>query len=151
LVTATHDVTAARRLESIAVDVSRGKNIDLASATQLVAQVEVGRYKGLISLGIATKEQVAGFKSSTEALDLLSRTYGGQAAAYAETFAGKQKVVGAELKDMGASLGEAVVPQLEHLVSAGIAGAHMFQTLDDATAGVLGKATLLTAALPIAA
>src|SRR5207248_2492681 len=70
--------------------------------------------------------------------------YGGQAAAYADTFAGKQDVLKAKAEDAGVALGKIETDAIQHLAAATLTGVRTFQSLNRETDGVLGKMTLLT-------
>lgn len=84
LVQATNDVDLSLSQMGLAMDIARGRGIDLASATKIVIAADQERFTALKRLGIqidenATKESV---------LADLQAKYAGQAQAYAETNAG---------------------------------------------------------------
>lgn len=150
LLPVTHDTAKAMELEATAADLARGRHADLDTATTALVRTEGGRYTLLGRLLGLSKQQVDSIHNETEAVALITSLYGGQASAYAETFAGKQKILGAELKDMGASLGEVIVPALEQTISVGVGATHVFTDLNTASHGFVGQISLVAAGLPIA-
>jgi hypothetical protein len=140
LIPATHDVGKAIGLQGLAMDIARQKGIDLGTATQTLVQVEAGRYTSLLKSGILTKQQVAGFKSSADAVKALASVYGGAASRYAETFAGKQAALNAELQNFKEKVGGLAIPSLTRLADT---GAGVLGFLNEATdkTNVFGKAT----------
>lgn len=150
LVTATRSVGKAQADVAIAADISRARNIDLTSATDILVKVEAGRYTQLTRLGLATKEQVAGFHNSAEAVQFLADKFKGQASAYADTFSGKLQVLRATGEDLAVTIGQAIVPQIEHLASGAVSLVSGFESANEATGGLLGKIALGAAALPLA-
>jgi hypothetical protein len=140
LIPATHDVGKAIGLQGLAMDIARQKGIDLGTATQTLVQVEAGRYTALLKSGILTKQQVAGFHSSADAVKALASVYGGAASRYAETFAGKQAALNAELQNFKEKVGGLAIPALTRLADTGTG---VLGFLNDATdkTNVFGKAT----------
>lgn len=149
LVLATKDVGKATGLMGLSADIARARNLDLSTATDLLVKVEAGRYTQLGRLGIATKEQIAGFHSSADAVQFLTDKFKGQAGAYADTFAGKLEVLKATAEDFGIKVGQVVIPQIEHLATGLVAGVDAFQSANDATGGFLGKLTVAATAIPV--
>lgn len=117
LVLATHDVSKAIKEQQVAADLAAGRNISLASATDLLVKVESGHYTQLARLGIATKEQIAGFKNSADAVAFLSDKYKGAAARAADTFAGRLRVLQATLEKTAADIGDKLLPIIEDLAT----------------------------------
>lgn len=101
LVTATGNQETSVRDLSLAMDIARGRNIDLAAATDIVIKASMGNVGALRRLGI----QIDKGATSTEILTTLQERYAGQADAYASTTAGKfetaQKKVNNLLEDAG--------------------------------------------------
>ncbi len=58
LAQATHDVTKAQQLASLAMDVSAGSGQSLESVSKLIAKAQSGQVTGLAKLGIQTKQTV---------------------------------------------------------------------------------------------
>ena len=100
---------------SLAEDIARGRHIDLEAATQLLVKVQTGHVSLLGRLGINTKDATGATISQQDAIEKLTALYGGNASAYADTFAGKMKVIGAEGEDIAKSIGLVVIPVVEKL------------------------------------
>lgn len=147
---ATHDAEKAQRLMSLAADTARATNSDLATATQLLVNIEAGRFKGLAKLGISTKDAAGNTITATEAFRRLNEVVGGQGAAFAGTFQGKLASLRAEADRLEVTLGEALIPKIEALASGTLGAIHGFERANSATDGFLGKAVALGAALPVA-
>jgi hypothetical protein len=132
------DVDQALNATSIAADVARAKNIDLATATNLVIRASLGQSKSAKALGVdvaasttnidqlrattknATAEQIKNAKaadlqaSKTSYLDAIQQKYQGNAARYLQTSAGKQALFNAELQQSEEIVGQALLPTLNH-------------------------------------
>lgn len=118
LVRATGDVGKSTRDLGIAADIAAGQHISLDAAVGILVKTEGGRYGGLSrTLGLS-KETIASFHTTGEAVDFLSGKYKGSAAAAAETFQGKIKVLTAQLQDIGIKIGVVLIPIIEKLVTA---------------------------------
>ncbi len=112
LVRRTGDVTKAMRLNAIAVDVARGRNISLESASSLVTRASLGMAGALRRVGIAAREGA----SATELLELLQRKYAGSAERYGQTAAGAQQRFQVALENTQEVIGTAVLPALTGLL-----------------------------------
>jgi Skp family chaperone for outer membrane proteins len=102
LVGATHDVTKAFQVQSVAMDLARFKGITLSDATDALLRVEGGSYRILKSLGIALREGA----TQTEALAAVEKIAGGQAQKYAETDLGKLDAALARVDDSQEEFGK---------------------------------------------
>jgi predicted nucleic acid-binding Zn-ribbon protein len=110
LVPVTKDAGQATSLMGLAADIARGRHIALMDAVNLLVKVENGRVNLLQRIGINTKDVTGATISSTEAIDRLSKMYGGQGAAYASTFQGRLDVMNASLDKMAVNIGQALLP-----------------------------------------
>lgn len=134
LVTATKSPTQALNLMGLAADIARGRNMDLASASQLLVKVETGHVSLLGRLGIATKDAAGNTITQEQAVQRLTQLYGGDASRYAETFTGKVQALKAASENLGARLGMVLVPALTDVldvmntIGGGVAGVvHWFE------------------------
>src|SRR5205814_10570819 len=93
----------------------------------------------------------AGFHSTADAIALLTKAYGGQAQAYADTFAGKLSVLKAKAEDLGKDLGLKLIPAVEGVTSGLLSGVQGLESANAATGGYLGKVALVAAGVPLAA
>jgi len=108
----TGDVTKATKLNNLAMDLSRAKNIDLTTASNLVSMALSGSGKALLQYGIVIKDSA----TPMEALSTLQDKVGGQADAFASTFAGNMAVMKVETDNLKESIGNALLPVLTDML-----------------------------------
>jgi hypothetical protein len=111
LVRATKDVESAHRLQGIAADLARGRNMDLVAASQLVTRVNGGM--------IGTARRLLPFidkqATSTQALAEVQRRYAGSATAYADSAAGAQARLNVAIHQTEETIGTALLPTITSL------------------------------------
>lgn len=115
LVTATHNVTKAQRLASLAMNVSAGTGKSLESVSFALAKAQSGNVSGLARLGIATKDAAGKTKSLHDITRDLAKTYSGQAATAAHTAAGRFNRVKLELSEAAETIGYKLLPVADDL------------------------------------
>lgn len=140
LIRRTGDVGKATDLMGTAIDLARGRGIDLALATGIIIRALNGQVGSLRRAGIeavkvttntdalrasgekATAAQVAQAKAldavaTQEGIIAAVRAkYGNAAAAYLDTEAGKQALLNARMKESEAVIGRALTPAYDHLL-----------------------------------
>ena len=103
----TDDEATIKEATKATLDLAAAKGMDLVSKTLGSSTNALSRY------GI----EVTGAVGSTERLDSLTKniaqTFGGQAAAQAETFSGKMSQMGNAAGDLGEQIGKLLVPGIE--------------------------------------
>lgn len=109
----TGDVNDAQKLLQVTMDLSRAKHIDLATATNLVNLALSGSGRALLQYGIIIKDAA----TPLEALGILQSKVGGQAQAFADTFAGKMQVMKTMTEELREAIGNAFLPVLTDLLS----------------------------------
>lgn len=111
----TKDVTQSLKLNQVAMDLSRAKNIDLADASKMVNLVLSGNGKALKDYGIILKEG----QSPLQALGELQKQVAGQSEAFSKTIDGSMQVLGVTFgnlqESIGGALATAIQPALEGL------------------------------------
>ena len=110
-VRATKNVEGAQRLQAIAADVARGRNMSLIAATQLLVRVQAGQVGSLRRLGIEVAKGVTG----TQALEQVQRQYAGAAVAYSNSAAGAQDRFNIALHHTEETVGTALLPVITNL------------------------------------
>ena len=120
LAVATGDVGEAQSLASLAMDVSAGTGRDLSSVSLALAKAQQGNLSGLQRLGIATKDASGETKTLEQVTADLAKTYGGDAAAAADTVAGRQRKLAVAMSELGEKIGSAVLPAMQKLTDIGI-------------------------------
>ena len=104
LLAATHDVTEAQQIQSVAMDLARFKHIDLATATEALTKVEAGSYRILKGLGI----ELAKGATQTEALAAVEGVAKGAVEDFAATNEGKLLVSQVKVNDAMEKMGSKI-------------------------------------------
>ncbi len=112
LVTSTHDVAEATRLNAIAMDFARLKNIDLATAANIIGKVHDGNVSILTRYGISVEKGA----TATQALAQIQTQSADQAQTYADTSAGGLARLKDAFSETVESIGTIVIPMMESLV-----------------------------------
>ena len=154
LVTITGSGSAALGALGTAADLARYKHISLTDASLQLGKAASGNTRALKELGISTKDLPAHFGSTgTEAsrlstvMGLLNPKIGGQAAAAASTFGGKIDVLKAQVTNLSAKLGTALIPIMSKVVGWAIQGFNWFTKLPGPMKMIIGVALGAAAAL----
>lgn len=117
LITATGSVTQSTKLMAMAADYARYKNIDLGTASTILARGTQGSVKAFKELGITLDTHISKNAAITKAFDQLNQKIGGQATEYTKTFKGEVAATTAQLQLTGEKIGSAVLPVLTKLIS----------------------------------
>jgi hypothetical protein len=143
LAVSTKDTGEAQRLLSLALDISKGKGIELETVANALGRAQDGNTTALGRLGLGLSKAELSTLSFTEVQAKLSELYGGAAAANAETFQGKIDRLKVGFDEAKESLGVALLPQVEKFITflndVGV------PTLNGFIAGLTGDAGLSTA------
>ena len=116
LVTVTGDINAAQKLQQIALDTSAGTTKSLTTITDGFVRALNGNLGAFKRLGISLDETIIKNKDLDAAFAQLSKTFGGQAAARAETFEFRMLRLSLAFDQALDSLGYALIPVLEDFV-----------------------------------
>jgi len=116
LVTGTKDITTATKALSLAQDIAIGSNKSLSEVSDALAKAYGGNMKGLQALSPEIKAMIKDGASLDEVMSVLSGTFGGQAAAAADTAAGKFKILKNSLDETKESIGAALLPVVEKVL-----------------------------------
>lgn len=109
----TGDVNRSLELNALAADIARARQIDLATAGDLVAKVAGGNIGILSRYGIAIEKGA----DATRALGELQRIFAGQARAYGESNAGAAERAAVAWENAREELGEKLMPALAALAT----------------------------------
>lgn len=107
----SQSVTHALELEALAMEVARGRKIDLAAATEIVIKAQMGKIGALSKLGIELDKDA----TATQALAALQEKYGGQSAKYAEGSAGAIFRMKDSIDEWKESIGSALGPAQQYV------------------------------------
>ena len=117
LAVSTKDTGEAQRLLSLALDISKGKGIELETVANALGRAQDGNTTALGRLGLGLSKAELATLSFTEVQTRLSDLYGGAAAANAETFQGKIDRLKVGFDEAKESLGVALLPQVEKFIT----------------------------------
>jgi hypothetical protein len=117
LAVSTKDTGEAQRLLSLALDISKGKGIELETVANALGRAQDGNTTALGRLGLGLSKAELSTLSFTEVQAKLSELYGGAAAANAETFQGKIDRLKVGFDEAKESLGTALLPQVEKFIT----------------------------------
>ena len=115
LVRSTQDVTKAQKLQQLALDIAAGTGKDLAAVTEALGKAYDGNLGALKRIGVPLDENIVKTKDFDAAVKALSETFAGQAAAAAETFAGRMQRVQIAVDEAKEQIGFALLPFMEKL------------------------------------
>lgn len=110
LAQSTKDITEAQKLTSLAMDVSAGSGKSLKTVSEAMAKAYAGNMGALSRLGVRIKDANGEQMSFNEVTKEMAKTFGGQAAAAADSAAGKfdrLKLIYDETKE---SIGAKLIP-----------------------------------------
>ncbi len=111
LIRGTGDVNKALKLNALAADVARGRNLGLVQSAQLLVRVNAGQIGSLRRLGIQVDKNATG----AQALAQVQRQYAGAAEAYGKTAAGVQARLTVAIEDTEKAIGRALLPTVVKL------------------------------------
>ncbi|AGK96808.1 transglycosylase SLT domain-containing protein [Clostridium pasteurianum] len=97
-------------------NLAAGTNMDLTSASNLLAQAYNGKYTQLMKLGIVTKEQVKNGISYQQVLDDVNKRFSGSSQAQMNTYAGEMKILSNNMAGMKTAIGSALLPVLTNMM-----------------------------------
>ena len=113
LVTVTGDINTAQRLQQIALDTSAGTTKSLITVTDAFVRALGGNLGAFKKLGVTIDATIIKNNDLNAAFEQLSKTYGGQAAARAETFEFRILRLRWAFDQALDSLGYALIPVIE--------------------------------------
>ena len=117
LAVSTKDTEEAQRLLSLALDISKGRGLDLEQVANALGRAQDGNTASLGRLGLGLSKTELATLSFTEIQTKLSDLYGGAAATNAETFQGKIDRLKVGFDEAKESLGTALLPQVEKFIT----------------------------------
>lgn len=107
----TGDVDEGMRRQVVAMDLARGANIDLGSASRLLGKVTDESHAALSRLGIVIDKDA----DATEVLAEVQKRFAGQSSAFADTAAGKWARVNLQFDNIKETIGGALLPVVTRL------------------------------------
>jgi len=117
LAVSTKDTVEAQKLLNLALDISKGKGIELETIANALGRAQDGNTTALGRLGLGLSKAELSTLSFTQVQEKLSNLYGGAAAANAETFQGKMDRLKVGFDEAKESLGVALLPAVEKFIT----------------------------------
>jgi len=115
LYSSTGDATKAQKELALAVDVARGTGNDLSEVVSALTAGYRGNTKGLANLNAGLDAATLATKDMDAITKQLATLQAGQAAAYAETYAGKLDIIKVAADNAKQSIGEGLVNAIQVL------------------------------------
>jgi hypothetical protein len=120
-VRATKDSDEALKLQKVAIDVAAGSGKSLEAVTNAMARAAEGNTGALSRLGVGLTAAQLKTMSMDEVTAALATTFGGQAAAKADTFAGKLEILKNAFSEgketVGSFVLDAITPMINTIVN----------------------------------
>lgn len=113
LALATHDVTKAQQLMSIAIDTAAATGKPLADVAEAMSRGFAGNTKGLKALSPELMLLIKNGASAADAFAVLEKNFGGAGELAANTTAGQIKTLKIQLDETKEAIGKALIPVLE--------------------------------------
>ena len=117
LVRSTGDVAEAQKLQNLAIDTAAGTGKSLQAVSEALAKAHDGNFAALKKLGVPLDENIIKTKDFDAAQAALAATFGGQASAQADTFAGKMQRLQVAFDEGKETVGSFVLDAMTPLVS----------------------------------
>ena len=115
LVRGTKNVAEALKLEALAANVARGRNIELSQATMIVIKAHMGMAGQLRRLGIDVDKHA----TALQLIAKLTQVYGGSVAAFTKTAAGSQARFTQAIYETKVAVGTALLPMVTKYLNEG--------------------------------
>jgi hypothetical protein len=117
LAAATGSITEAQKLQSVALDIAANKQIDLVTASKLLAKAHGGNIGALKKLFPEISANTVKSKDFAGALEVVAKASGGAAAAAADTLAGRLEGLKLAYGEVLETLGYALLPVITEFVA----------------------------------
>lgn len=118
LITRNVSLTDAMKMQAPMTELAAAKNISLTDASNMLADAENGRWRGLEQLGIVTKEQVKDGISMTDVLAKINDKYKGLSEGQMQTLPGQIALVSRNFNDFKVGIGTALLPVITMVATA---------------------------------
>jgi hypothetical protein len=116
LVASTRDTEKAQRDLTLAIDIARGRGIELEGVVLALSKAEAGNVTGLQRMGIQTKDAAGKTKELATILSELEQTYGGSGGSWADSLAGRFERLKLRMDEAKETIGSALLPVVEQML-----------------------------------
>jgi len=117
LALSTNSVTKAQDLLSLALDISKARGIPLENVANALGKAYDGQTTALARLGLGFSSAEIKGKSFADIQDMLTKSFGGSAAAAAETYQGRIDRLKQAFAEFQEGIGNRLLPILEKFVN----------------------------------
>jgi hypothetical protein len=117
LTLSTNSVTKAQDLLSLALDISKAKGLPLENVANALGKAYDGQTTALTRLGLGFSSAEIKGKSFADIQDMLTKSFGGAAAAAAETYQGRIDRLKQAFAEFQEGIGNRLLPILERFVN----------------------------------
>lgn len=116
LIRVTGDTTKSQKLLNLSLDIAAGTGRDVESVSLAVSKAYAGNLGALTRLGVAIPENIKKSKDFGQVQEYLNGLFGGQAAAAADTYAGRMAILRERMSETRESIGYALMPVVTSMV-----------------------------------
>lgn len=116
LITATGDLDKSQKLLKMSADLARAGHMSIEDAAKSLIRAQNGNIKIFTQFGIQIDKTKPKAEALAEAMGKLEQKLGGQAEAYAKTFAGQLAILKENLGDIFEAIGMKVLPVLNAFI-----------------------------------
>jgi hypothetical protein len=131
LAVATGSYSKSQDLLNVALDVSQGTGKSLAATSTALSRAYLGNFTALSKLGAGISKADIASGDFDLILEKLTKTFKGSAAAAAETYAGKIRILKAAFTDMQETIGKGFVDAFATIVGPGSSSDQLKTTMQD--------------------
>lgn len=139
----TGDYQEALKLNTMAMDLARFKNIDLTTATSALMKMNSGSMRELKALGITVEDNT----TKEDAYRIVMEKTAGQAQAYADTVQGKTEAMKISFANLQEGIGQALTPAFNKLAETLMPVIERFSTWANNNPDLLAKIIMIGGAL----
>jgi hypothetical protein len=115
LIRVTKDTTKSQELLNLALDISAGTGKDVEAVAEALSKAYGGNLTALQRLDPSLRDVIKSGATADEVFKELGETFGGAAAAQADTFAGRMEIIKRRVEDAQEAIGKALLPILERI------------------------------------
>jgi hypothetical protein len=109
----TRDIGKAQKATTLAMDIAAAKGVSLSTVTKALERAYGGNLNAITKIAPEFKKMIKDGATLEQVIGELSKKFGGEAAAAADTTAGKMRRLSVAMDETKESVGEALLPALE--------------------------------------
>ena len=141
LLTTTSSVTESQKMLRTALDLSAASGVDLNTVAADLSKAYVGQTKGLAKYGLGLSAAQLKGMGFAEIQERINKSFGGQAAVVADTYAGKLEKLNVQFANFNEAIGKSLLDGLDNLSGGQGGGLAFTQDRFDALSSSVSRAT----------